>query len=31
MSLVVVHTGRFLPIVSVPWKLGELKIMQRYA
>jgi hypothetical protein len=31
MSLVVIHTGRFLPIVSVPWKLGELKIMQRYA
>ncbi|KAH9996023.1 hypothetical protein BJV77DRAFT_189539 [Russula vinacea] len=30
MSLVVIHTGRFLPIVSVPWKLGELKIMQRY-
>ena len=31
MSLVVVHTGRFRPIISVPWKLGELQgeIMQR--
>ncbi|KAF8481813.1 NAD-P-binding protein [Russula ochroleuca] len=31
MTLVVVHTGRFRPIISVPWKLGELQgeIMQR--
>lgn len=31
MALVVDHTGRFRPIISVPWKLGELQgeIMQR--
>jgi NADH dehydrogenase len=31
MALVVDNTGRFRPIISVPWKLGELQgeIMQR--
>lgn len=31
MQLVVHHTGRFRPIVSVPWILGELQgeVMQR--
>ena len=31
MQLVVDHTGRFRPIISVPWKLGELQgeVMQR--
>jgi hypothetical protein len=31
MQLVVDHTGRFRPIISVPWILGELQgeVMQR--
>ncbi len=31
MKLVVDHTGRFRPIISVPWILGELQgeVMQR--
>jgi len=31
MQLVVDHTGRFRPIISVPWTLGELQgeVMQR--
>jgi hypothetical protein len=31
MKLVVTHTGRFRPIISVPWKLAELQgeILQR--
>lgn len=31
MKLVVTHTGRYRPIISVPWKLGELQgeVMQR--
>ena len=31
MALVVDHTGRFRPIIPLPWKLGELQgeVMQR--
>jgi hypothetical protein len=31
MQLVVDHTGRFRPIISVPWIIGELQgeVMQR--